>query len=163
MKVKVKVIQISLRGNKVAQHGQVIDHKELPVPGNWLELIKEGYLEHTKESKAVAKSEKKALKKSKKAAKEEGEKDSTEGDLDDNLDNNTKDNDDADSDLDNSDNDDPSKAELLAAEIAELQDKNKENLLVYAEGKGIEVSKRDKKSKILETIIAAISSDSEEE
>lgn len=78
MKVKVKVIAVNLKGNKVAKLGDVIDHTQLPVPENWPKLIEDGYLEHTEESeaalKAFQKAEKKALKKAKKAGKKSDKK-----------------------------------------------------------------------------------------
>lgn len=78
MKYKVKCIAISLKGNKVARAGDLIDHTQLPVPENHSQMEADGYLEHTAESKAYAKSVKKGLKKaqekSDKKQKERNEK-----------------------------------------------------------------------------------------
>lgn len=86
MKLKVKVIALSCRGNHVAKHGDEIDHTQLPVPDNWEQLIEDGYLEHTKESKAAVKAKKKALKAAAKAAAQSKAKDDDVETLDDEVD-----------------------------------------------------------------------------
>lgn len=170
MKLKVKVIQVSLANNKVGNRGDVIDHTQLPVPANWPTLVEQGYLEHTKESlkelekaekqaaKEAAKKEKadKEAKKAKKKAKKEAKKKAKAAEGGGESEEETKDVVDLDNDLDDSDNKEPTAEELLEQQKAALQEMNKEELVAYAEENEIEVNKRDKKGEIFAAIVASL-------
>lgn len=47
MKYKVLVRALSIKGNKVAKFGEIIDSSQLPNPDNAEEMEKEGYFEET--------------------------------------------------------------------------------------------------------------------